>query len=955
MIYRTPAPPVQLLPEATGPTDRADRYLRCLLELGRDLACDAGAVELAACATRRIVEQCADVSLAAVYRVEPSGRRAVLHALAGAQPAVAALSAAVDLARPYAWPETGDAETADAASRAGVTALEPAPGARPIGWLRLDLVGPDTPARTLFMLGAAQALAAAFARAHEREHARVDADALARREEALSAFLGEVSNAIRTPLTLLLGPLAAAAERQPDGGLKMALRHGQRLRRLVDALLDLSLIDAGRVDPVLEPIDIAAMTRDVASLFHAAAALAGVVLTVDCPALPQAVWVDRRQWEQVVINLVGNAIKFTSRGAVRVSLRAQAGLMTLDVSDTGRGIEADRLPFVFERLHGTRDAEESGLGLALVRELVRLHGGDIEASSVAGQGSRFRVCIPMLGKPARAVPHRRVADLPVRTSRARPADALGWAAPPVSWAAVDAAAAAVPAMRERIVLFIEHRDLREYVTGLLRSHYRVQPLADAADALRAVGRRAPDLVLVDLGREAAAGLAFMRQLRACTRDSLVPTLLLTADASAPAHADAIEAGADDIVAMPFSAAELLARVGAHMQLSSERRALHRRLSDHNRELEAQVVRRTEALAASEAQFKAISNLVPDILWRTDARGRIEWRSEQWVRYTGSDTLVDGLDFVHPDDRAGTRAWLHRTIAGGRIAPHEFRLRRHDGVHRWFVARMSPLAAPAGAVERWFGSATDIERQQLARHALEAQVGERTAALARAAALQQELLHQLSRSQEDERRRIARELHDSLGQYLTALKLALGALAPALGDPRLRDLVGRLDALTTEVDRELDDIIAALRPVVLDELGLAGALPGIVADWSRQSGIAAEALVVQVGDERFEDESESTLYRVTQESLTNVVKHARARNVAVTLARRQDELHLTIEDDGVGFDVNRQGGGWGLRGMAERARSAGGLLQIESTPAGGTTVLVRLPCRPRGAAPPAAAG
>lgn len=364
--------------------------------------------------------------------------------------------------------------------------------------------------------------------------------------------------------------------------------------------------------------------------------------------------------------------------------------------------------------------------------------------------------------------------------------------------------------------------------------------------------------------------------------------------------------------------------------------------------------RTAALSASEAQFRTISDLVPDILWRTDAQGRAEWRNAQWSRFTGDDGSTPDIDFVHPEDRQRTLAWFRETVAGRTALAHEYRLRRHDGAYTWFIARMSPLTGPGGRIERWFGSATDIERNQLARQALEVQVDAGTVALAHAATLHEQLLHRLSRSQEDERRRIARELHDSLGQYLTALKLALGSLAPAIADPRLRQRVEHLDAITTEVDRELDHIIAALRPVVLDELGLAGALPGIVADWSRHSGIPAEVVLVHVEQERFDDETESTLYRATQEGLTNVVKHARARRVDVTLTRIQDTLCLTVEDDGVGFDVADIHRGWGLRGMAERARSVGGMLDVESTPGAGTTVIVRLPCRPQGAAAPSAA-
>jgi PAS domain S-box-containing protein len=946
----TPAPDGSSLPArpgCDGPGGPAQNYLSCLLALGQAGAGETGTTELARTAARLIVEWCADLTMAAVYHAGSSEGNATLLACAGTADPGSDLPASIELPQAGTGPEGVAVHEAGAGDTGALSAstlvvLRQAPGWPALGWLRLDADGPSTAARRLFALNAAQLLAGALAGAVARDTAHARAQALARRENAVSLYLGEVGDDLRTPLTLLLGPLEAAVERRADSSLAAALRHAQELRRRVDALFDLSLIDAGRVEPVLRPVDVAAMTRDIASLFQDAANDAGVALVIDCPRLPQAVRVDRAQWEQVVINLTGNAIRSSPSGEVRISLRAQPGLMTLEVSDTGPGIPSAELPHVFERFHRSPGRDDGGLGLTLVSELVRLHGGDVQASSPAGRGTRIRVCIPMLDMRPLLAPHRRVSDLPTRPTRGRPAHLLGWVAP----AASDVPGppdTTVQAIRERIVIVIAHRELREYVGGLLRPHYRVQALARGADALRAVAEREPDLVLVDLGGRAADSVEFVRCLRAPPYNATVPALVLSSDTRVFAHADALEAGADDVVAKPFAATELLARAGAQMRLSAQRRALHRRLVDHNLELERQVARRTQALAASEAHFKAVSNLVPGILWRADARGRTEWRSEQWARFTGDDGMGPGLDHVHPDDRARVRTWMTDTVAGRRPAPHEFRLRRHDGAYRWFIARMASLKGPDGAIERWFGSATDIERQQLARHALEAQVDEDAAALAQAAIRQRELLHQLSRSQEDERRRIARELHDSLGQYLTALKLALSALVPAIQDPHLRSHVDRLDRLTTEVDRELDDIIAALRPAVLDELGITGALPVIVADWSRQSGIAAEALLVQIGDERFDDESESTLYRVTQESLTNVAKHARAHHVAVTLARRQGELHLTIEDDGIGFDANHHGSGWGLRGMAERVRSVGGLLQVESTPGGGTTVLVRLPC------------
>lgn len=938
-------PGAQDLPGPEHPSDgeRATDYLRCLLSIGAACAADIGATQMSRDVAELIVARCRDVRLALVYRADKQGRRALLQASGGARGEGAGYAPAVELPQPFEWPGAGDdANQGDAPSCRSVLPLGTGHGQPAIGWLSVESEGPDSSVRAAFLDAAAQTLAIGLARMAKQDGTRRREEAVTHREQMASDFLGQISDEIRTLLTLLLGPLEAAVKRHNDNSLKAALRNGQRLKRLVDALLDFSHFDAGRIDPVLQPIDIAAMTEDVASLFHGAAMAAGIALTVDCPPLPQAMFVDRVQWEQVLINLIGNAIRFTASGEVRVSLRAHIGLMTLEVADTGKGIPPDDLAHVFDRLPRTRDRDERGFGLALVRELVRLHGGDIEASSWAGQGSRFRVCIPMLGKPARAVPHRHVTDLPLRASRRLPSDALGEPGTPTSLIVPASEAASTPTTQECIVVVIDHHALRDYVAGLLSATYRVHAMTDAADAVQALQHMSPDLILVDLGSTGAQGLDFIRRLRKTSHGAVLPTLLLSSATREFAHADAMAAGADDVVGKPFAASELLARVDAHMQLSRERRALHRQLTGHNRDLEAQVSLRTAALAASEAQFKAISNLVPDILWRADSQGRSEWRSEQWIRYTGDDGTGLGMEFVHPDDREATQAWLHDTIAGGPPSPHEYRIRRHDGVYHWFIARMSPLADANGVTECWFGSTTDIERQKLVRHALEAQVGERTAALASAIKLQQELLHRLSRSQEDERRRIARELHDSLGQYLAALKLVLSALAPVVVDMRVRELVTHLDALTTEVDREFDDIIAALRPVVLDELGLAGALPSIVSDWSRRSGVAAEVLLVQIGDERFDDEVESTLYRVAQESLTNIVKHAQARHVAVTLACRHGDLHLSIEDDGAGFDPSRHGGGWGLRGMAERARSIGGLLQVESSPGAGATILVRVP-------------
>ena len=248
-------------------------------------------------------------------------------------------------------------------------------------------------------------IAAAVARADEYERERSRAEALAEIDRAKTAFFSNVSHEFRTPLTLMLGPLEDAladltnvpivhAER-----IKVAHRNGARLLRLVNALLDFSRIEAGRTKASFEPIDIGALTTELASTFRSACERAGLSLEVDCETLAEAAYVDREMWEKIVLNLLSNAFKFTLKGGIAVRLHGEAGKIVLEVADTGNGIPKSELPRLFERFHrvegaGGRSFEGSGIGLALVQELVRIHGGKIAVESEEGRGTVFRVRLP---------------------------------------------------------------------------------------------------------------------------------------------------------------------------------------------------------------------------------------------------------------------------------------------------------------------------------------------------------------------------------------------------------------------------------------------------------------------------------------------------------------------------------------------------------------------------------
>jgi signal transduction histidine kinase len=215
-----------------------------------------------------------------------------------------------------------------------------------------------------------------------------------------------------------------------------------------------------------------------------------------------------------------------------------------------------------------------------------------------------------------------------------------------------------------------------------------------------------------------------------------------------------------------------------------------------------------------------------------------------------------------------------------------------------------------------------------------------------------LVGQLVTAQEDERRRISRDLHDLLGQQLTAIRLKLSALKDACGhDGELCAQIEAVQALAERVDSEVDFLAWELRPTALDDLGLTAALTNFVREWSKHYNVPAEVQVTgfDTGGLRLPPQTETCLYRITQEALNNTMKYAKAKHVDVLLERRDHQVVLIIEDDGVGFDLDREAGadgskGMGLIGMRERAMLVGGILEIESKPRKGTTIFARVPVR-----------
>jgi PAS domain S-box-containing protein len=285
--------------------------------------------------------------------------------------------------------------------------------------------------------------------------------------------------------------------------------------------------------------------------------------------------------------------------------------------------------------------------------------------------------------------------------------------------------------------------------------------------------------------------------------------------------------------------------------------------------------------------------------------------------------------VHPDDRALADRANASVEHGQPTYEAEFRLRHKKGHYVHVLSRGFPVRRePGGPVVRIVGTHFDLTERKKTE-------AERS---------RTELLARMVFAQEDERRRIARDMHDEFGEQLTALALRIGLLkeACASGD----DLAGQIEALEViarRLDHEVEQLVWELRPTALDDLGLRAALTNYVRDWSDRVGIPATFHTSGLLDERLAPEVETALYRIAQEALNNTAKYSRAGRVDVILERRSDCVLLIVEDDGVGFETGdgARGSGFGLEGMRERAGLIGASLEIESLPGQGTTVLLRL--------------
>ena len=577
------------------------------------------------------------------------------------------------------------------------------------------------------LLASAVTTAVAHARAYDDERRR--AKALAELDRAKIAFFSNVSHEFRTPLTLMLGPIedALAAADEPLAPLQrerleVVHRNGLRLQRLVNSLLDFSRIEAGRVRAAYEPTALADFTADLASNFRSACEKAGLALVVDCPPLSEPVFVDRPMWEKVVLNLLSNAVKFTCEGEIAVSLRQADHAVELRVRDTGTGVSAEEIPLLFERFHRVENArgrthEGSGIGLALVQELVKLHGGSISADSELGRGTTFTVSIPLGSQhlPQDQVGNRPTAAQPTTEANLFVQDALRWLPDADQRSALgselpslqDDPTGPAPSSQghddERPLVLVadDNADMRQYIVRLLRPLYRTESVPDGEAALAAARERTPDLILTDVMMPRLDGFGLLQALRADPRTRAVPVIMLSARAGEESRIEGLQEGADDYLVKPFSSRELLARVAAHLQIARIRRES------------------IEAIQASEAQFRALVSASSDVVYRMNA----DWTELRPLQ--GRELVADMHEpsrswlekYVPPSDRRRVMDTIRAVVQTKSAFELEHQVFRIDGTLGWTFSRAIPLMDDCGTVVEWFGMASDVTARKQAEEAL----------------------------------------------------------------------------------------------------------------------------------------------------------------------------------------------------------------------------------------------
>jgi PAS domain S-box-containing protein len=803
-------------------------------------------------------------------------------------------------------------------------------------------------------------LAASIGNAHAYEEEKKRAEALAAIDRAKTAFFSNVSHEFRTPLTLMLGPTEDALASDPQHlsgeSLKTVHRNALRLLKLVNTLLDFSRLEAGRARASYEPTDLASLTGDLSSAFRSAVERAGLAFRVECAELPEPIFVDHDMWEQIVLNLLSNALKFTFEGGISVRLVSRPGGAELTIADTGTGIPERELPHLFERFHRVQGArarthEGSGIGLALVSELVRLHGGRIDVESRVGHGTIFRVTVPA---GTAHLPKDRVAA--TRVGSATSTGAAPFVAEALRWLPVDIGRESdgmVPSDADgserevrapidpatRILLVDDNADMRDYLARLLRKRWSVEAVGDGLVAIEVAKVQAPDLVLTDVMMPGLDGVGLMHALREDPKTAGIPVIMVSARAGEEARIEGLERGADDYLVKPFSARELMARVTTHLQISRLRKAAEaERQKLHEFLMQAPVP--VAVLEGPDERFTVANPAFREMAGRGELAGRA---AAEVFAEPVDHPILDALAYVRVSGEEARRAEVKVAVSGGSVL---------RDAYLNVVAR--PLRDASSAMTGVLLVVLDVTEAVLARRRIEA---------LRAAA------EQASRAKDEFLSTLSHELRTPLNAIVGwSSLLRRGTMTPAQLPGALEAIErnARIQARLIEDLLELSRIeqgklllnVGPLEMVRVVEAALDAVRPAAEAKGVRlQPVLDSHATIIGDSDR---------LQQVVWNLLTNAIKFTpRGGRVQVRLRREASHVEIAVADDGQGivpeflpyvFDRFRQadasttrktgGLGLGLSIVRQLVELHGGVVTASSDgTARGATFVVRLPTAP----------
>lgn len=793
----------------------------------------------------------------------------------------------------------------------------------------------------------------------EKEVAR-QREALAQLDKIKTQFFANISHEFRTPLTLMLGPIEEtlaeveiASPTTQRERLEIAQRNALRLLKMVNQLLDFSAIEANRIQASFQLTDLSFFTMELASMFRAAIEKAGIILEVDCLSLPEPVYVDRDMWEKIVLNLLSNAFKHTFEGKIKVRLCWDEGQVKLIVQDTGVGIPTVQLPKLFERFQRipetrSRTHEGSGIGLALVQELAKLHGGTVSVESILGQGTTFTVSVPAGNKHLPIEQIQAETDLEKATSKAQPfiAEAMSWLPQQVDNGSVSLAQEDVSwyktadGEKVRVLLAEDNADMRSYIERLLSAYCDVESVSDGQAAWDAIRSHPPDLVLSDIMMPKMDGLQLLSALRTDEAFKTIPVVLLSARAGESATVEGLQMGADDYLIKPFDKQELLERVKVNLNLE-----LHRITAEAKK-----------ARQISEARFRRMvdSNIIGIFSGRlqdgviTEAndyvlnmlgytRGELENSQLNWKRLTPPE-------YEHVDE-----ARLYESLEKGFLMPYEKQYIHKNGYR---VDIILGVAILEGSQDDFICYVLDITDRKKAEAAL-ADYAKR--------------LEQSNKELENFATIASHDLQEPLRKILVFTNHLEKTEKQFLSEEGIDDLE-RIQRATNRMQRLIDDLLdlsrISRRGKPFQPVDLKAVTREVIAELSYPFKDVHER--VNLSGSMNIQADPNQMHQMLLQLLDNALKFHKPGHlslVKITIEHAPEEqCQISISDNGIGMKQNYlhkifdtftrlhgteyAGTGIGLALVKKIVERHNGSIEVQSTPEVGTRFTIMLPLQQR---------